>query len=222
MAPRAAPAVAAAEGSGAATKTDVRGLKARARAGDDAYAGAYRQGQTHARAGRAAEPPFDADLAAAYQQGHDDASAEREAKTTGRARQPSGPAAGPAGTERSRGPAGPTSRAGAGAGSSLGGRLLGGGGPLDSGAGLLLGAILYANVVNYLRGGLPAVRGWWAAKFLNKPYRGPLAASKYSGAASNAATITTVSHQRAVGPAVGVPPVLSGAGAATSTGSVLA
>jgi hypothetical protein len=45
---------------------------------------------------------------------------------------------------------------------------------VNDGAGFLLGLVGYALLLNYLRGGLPAVRGWFAAKFLNIPYTGEL------------------------------------------------
>lgn len=38
----------------------------------------------------------------------------------------------------------------------------------SDGAGFVLGLIAYAILANYLRGGVPAVRAWFAAKFLNK------------------------------------------------------
>lgn len=44
---------------------------------------------------------------------------------------------------------------------------------VDEGAGFVLGLVAYALLLNYLRGGIPAVRGWLAAKFINRPYHGP-------------------------------------------------
>lgn len=41
----------------------------------------------------------------------------------------------------------------------------------DDLAGAVMGALGYIIVINYLRGGLPQVRGWFAAKFLNRPYK---------------------------------------------------
>lgn len=41
-----------------------------------------------------------------------------------------------------------------------------------NGAGVLLGMLGYAVLVNFLHGGPAQVRGWMAAKFLNKPYQG--------------------------------------------------
>ena len=46
------------------------------------------------------------------------------------------------------------------------------GGAAQEGAGFLLGLFAYALLLNYLRGGVPQVKGWLGAKFLNKPYRG--------------------------------------------------
>lgn len=42
---------------------------------------------------------------------------------------------------------------------------------VSDGSGFLLGLIGYALVLNYIRGGPAAVRGWFAAKFMNKPYQ---------------------------------------------------
>lgn len=44
---------------------------------------------------------------------------------------------------------------------------------VSDGAGLLLGMVAYALLINYLKGGAPQVRGWLAAKFINKPYTVP-------------------------------------------------
>lgn len=41
----------------------------------------------------------------------------------------------------------------------------------DDLAGAAMGALGYVLVINYLRGGLPQVKGWFAAKFLNRPYQ---------------------------------------------------
>lgn len=60
---------------------------------------------------------------------------------------------------------------------STGQRLLQGardsvaGGFVEEGAGLLLGLLAWALVLAYFRGGPAAVKGWLAAKFLNKPYK---------------------------------------------------
>lgn len=56
-------------------------------------------------------------------------------------------------------------------------------------AGGAMGALGYIIVINYLHGGLPQVRGWFAAKFLNRPYKPPAgAAGKEVGVAAPAAT----------------------------------
>lgn len=39
----------------------------------------------------------------------------------------------------------------------------------NDGAGFLLGLFAYALLANYLRNGVPGVKGWLAAKFLNRP-----------------------------------------------------
>lgn len=41
--------------------------------------------------------------------------------------------------------------------------------PVSTGAGIVLGVFGWALAVNYLRGGMPQVRGYLSAKFLNKP-----------------------------------------------------
>ncbi|HEV8675022.1 MAG TPA: hypothetical protein VGX21_13325, partial [Methylomirabilota bacterium] len=50
-------------------------------------------------------------------------------------------------------------------------QLKGPGGAVNDGAGFVLGALLWALVLAYLRGGPPMVKGWLRAKFLNKPYQ---------------------------------------------------
>src|SRR2546421_8321563 len=54
------------------------------------------------------------------------------------------------------------------------GKALGGGGVASDGAGFVLGLIVYALGLNFIRGGWPAVAGWFGAKFINKPYTGPV------------------------------------------------
>jgi hypothetical protein len=46
----------------------------------------------------------------------------------------------------------------------------------DDGAGFLLGVLAWTLTLNYLRGGLPQAKGWLAAKFLNRPFTGTVAA----------------------------------------------
>ena len=36
----------------------------------------------------------------------------------------------------------------------------------------ILGILIWALVVNFLRGGTPQAKGWLAAKFFNQPYTG--------------------------------------------------
>ncbi|MFE7413139.1 hypothetical protein [Streptomyces laurentii] len=45
----------------------------------------------------------------------------------------------------------------------------GNGGAMDTGAGIVLGVVGYALLVNFLRGGPSQVKTWLAAKFVNKP-----------------------------------------------------
>lgn len=54
------------------------------------------------------------------------------------------------------------------------------------GAGLVLGVIGYALVLNYVRGGPAAMVGWVKSKFLNEPYTANLAATGKPGAVTPA------------------------------------
>jgi len=45
---------------------------------------------------------------------------------------------------------------------------IGGGTVTQTGAGIVLGIVAYALLVNYLRGGIPRVQEWFRAKFLNE------------------------------------------------------
>ncbi|MCU1449333.1 MAG: hypothetical protein JWP02_1503 [Acidimicrobiales bacterium] len=51
-----------------------------------------------------------------------------------------------------------------------------GGTVVEEGAGFLLGLVLYALVLSYIKYGPDGVRGWLAAKFFNRPYNPPGAA----------------------------------------------
>ncbi|MFL6144534.1 MAG: hypothetical protein ACJ72N_22060 [Labedaea sp.] len=48
--------------------------------------------------------------------------------------------------------------------------VVAGGSPAEEGAGVLLGLLAYALLLAYIRYGPDGVRGWLAAKFLNRPY----------------------------------------------------
>lgn len=61
-------------------------------------------------------------------------------------------------------------------------RVVAGGSAPQEGAGLLLGLILYALASSYIRYGPAGVRGWFAAKFINKPF------APAAGSTPNAAT----------------------------------
>jgi hypothetical protein len=50
--------------------------------------------------------------------------------------------------------------------------VLGGRSP-GSASGLVLGLAGYAIVINYIRWGTPGVKGWFSAKFVNKPFTAP-------------------------------------------------
>jgi hypothetical protein len=97
---------------------------------------------------------------AAYEAGVEEERARASGATSGAAR----PAARRGGGGATSGAARPAARRG-------------GGGLVDDGAGFILGLVAYALLVNYLRGGVPAVRGWLAAKFINRPYMGASAGS---------------------------------------------
>ncbi len=61
---------------------------------------------------------------------------------------------------------------------------------VQEGAGFLLGLFLYALFINYLRAGPAGVRGWLAAKFLNKPVGAPTSSTaKPTAAAAPAGTV---------------------------------
>lgn len=57
----------------------------------------------------------------------------------------------------------------------------------NDGAGLVMGAVLYAVMLNYLRGGPDGVRAWFGAKFLNKPAASGYGPLTKEGPASRAA-----------------------------------
>jgi hypothetical protein len=103
---------------------------------------AYRQAYTMGQAGEPPDPTWDQATRDAYDQGVDDAARQRREERGDRAGQ------------RTSG------RPGGGAGSDL----------VNDGAGFLLGLFVYALVLNYLRGGPDRVKGWLAAKFINKPW----------------------------------------------------
>lgn len=44
--------------------------------------------------------------------------------------------------------------------------------PIETGAGFLLGVVMWAVALNWLRGGPAQARGWIMAKLVNKPYDG--------------------------------------------------
>ena len=123
----------------------------RAAAGDRRRQAAYQQGLS----GADLDPSYPPDLQDAWEAGRS------EAATRARAPQEQiltdeGPGPAPA-PSRSGGPgARPTSTATV----------------SQQGAGLFVGLIAYALLVNYIRGGTPQVKGWLAAKFMNKPYTG--------------------------------------------------
>lgn len=56
---------------------------------------------------------------------------------------------------------------------------------VNNGAGFVLGLVLYALVLNYLKGGPAQVKGWIAAKFINKPYAGRAVGRYDRGATSS-------------------------------------
>lgn len=137
----------------APAKRDTDQVRREARGRDDAYAAAYRSGQT----GR----PLP-----------DDASdAEREAHTFGRqdAANPAATAPAPARSPRR---AGAGRRPAASRPQTLRRRVLGPqGGTIrvsGGGAGLFLGVLAYAVASSWLRYGWPGVTGWFSAKFFNQ------------------------------------------------------
>lgn len=139
---------------GAATKSDVAGMKRQARQNNAAYGASYNRGLADAQAG-VHQPPTDRDDLEAYEFGHSDYQPAPEG-----------------GDQPTPAPTPP----GAGAGSSSGRSWRPKPPKADSAAGFLLGLALYPLVINYMKGGLPAVKGWFAAKFLNRPYNAAPAA----------------------------------------------
>jgi hypothetical protein len=101
---------------------------------------AYQQAYTMGQAGEPPDPSWDQPTQDAYDSGVDEAATQRREERGDRARQTAGTIARP-----------------------------GGGDLVNDGAGFLLGLIVYALVINYLRGGTAQARGWIAAKFINKP-----------------------------------------------------
>jgi hypothetical protein len=144
-------------GAGAPTKADNAGFRRVAAAADRRRNAAYQAGVT----GSQPREAFDGDpeLGDLHDQGRAEASStKRAAKRSarlGRARSSSSRWA--KGAVRKGVVAPVTARVGS-----------------DDLAGVVVGMLGYIVVINYLRGGLPAVRGWFAAKFLNRPYTGPL------------------------------------------------
>ncbi|HLY84811.1 MAG TPA: hypothetical protein VKQ71_17635 [Acidimicrobiales bacterium] len=139
---------------GAPTKADNAALKRQAAAKTVTQRAAYEAGLAGERPGFY-DDPLDEQ---AYQAGRDarDASARSPSDASSRARG-DGSRRGP------RSPASSPSRAGSPTGSSPG-RLVSG----QDGAGVLLAFVGYAVAINFLRGGAPQVRRWFAAKFLNQ------------------------------------------------------
>lgn len=139
--------------AGAPTKADNRAMKARARSKNDASAAAYASGQ------RGETPGFF------------DSPEEEKAFSAGRDEHAAAPA-GPAGTGP---PAAPTARKPSpsprsGGGSSWSGGRRGGllsPPSVQDPAGAVLALIAYAIGINFIKGGMPQVRKWFAAKFLN-------------------------------------------------------
>lgn len=127
--------------SGPATKGDVKRLRRQAAAGDDLLQQAYQAGQDGT--------PFDESLFAdtagardAWQSGADERTAGARQQHLDSARNTAGAVARP-----------------------------GGPGWVNDSAGWVLGLLVYALALNYLRGGAPQAKGWIAAKFLNRPYK---------------------------------------------------
>lgn len=163
---------------GAPLPSDVRAMKSRARSRDDTIGDAYNAGAADAAAGTpGAHRPTDPELADYYDAGLDDTTSAPGGARRGGGRRGGGGSRGPG---RSGGGRGGGSGPGRGPGFGSGGpSLLSRGGAKassagQSGAGIILGMVAYAVIINYLRGGAPAVRGWFAAKFTNKPYGGNL------------------------------------------------
>lgn len=146
--------------AGRPTKSDNAGLKRQAKAREGRHAAAYEAGK------RGETPEFFADPTEeqAFQSGRE------EFNTPGSG---GGPANGPAAPKAPKAGAGsrggnprPSQKPRGSASSSLFGGA--GGRPGTEAAGVLLSLVGYAVGFNFLAGGMPQVRQWFAAKFLNK------------------------------------------------------
>lgn len=127
-------------GGGKPTASDERADRARRRQRDAPLQRAFEAGR---RGDDPAEFQTDDELAGYYDEGRSFARTEARA---GR-----------------RAARGEQLRSQAGAAGASAGRLA------NDGAGFLLGLFAYALLANYLRHGIPGVKGWLAAKFLNQP-----------------------------------------------------
>jgi hypothetical protein len=180
--------------SGAPTKSDVRHLRAQAATHDTEYRRGYEDG----KAGRSEEAPFDDPSAAAvYEQGYaagaDDQQAEPEPEPEPKSGV--GPAVGAGSGSR---PKPSTSRIDV----------------TGEGAGLILGVVGYALVLNYLAHGWPGVTGWISAKFLNKVTLNQAPSGVAPGAGQPGRNLPNAEGQ---GPTVQTPsgPVSAGGGSPT-------
>lgn len=158
------------DGTRAPTDAERATDRGQARKADRATGDAYDSGFADHQAGNpGANRPADPALGSIYDAGTADS---RKAGRSGAGRSSSGRSS----AGRSSAGTGPGRAAKGGAPNpSRPGVSAGKGGAAESGAGVILGMIGYALVINYLRGGYPAVRGWFGAKFINKPYTGGLA-----------------------------------------------
>jgi hypothetical protein len=146
-----------AEDFGPPTKSEIAAMRAQAAAGDGRRQSAYQAGVE----GRSFEDLDDEtrDTAGAIE--------AWESGVTERDEAPADDERAPAeGADQGTGDENPP----AGGGRALP-RVKGPGGAVNDGAGFVLGALVWALVLAYLRGGPPMVKGWLRAKFLNKPYQ---------------------------------------------------
>ena len=152
-------AAGAAAGAGTPTKADTAHFKRGAAARDRERDGAYWAGHRGETADNIAG---DTELEDLYREGQADRGKDPAQRNPPSTRQSAGPGRSSSSSGQGNGWA---SRAAGGTVRSLTSSV-----DTDDLAGLVMGMLGYVIVINYLRGGLPQVKGWFAAKFLNRPY----------------------------------------------------
>jgi hypothetical protein len=142
---------------GPATKSDNAALKKRAKASNVRYSDAYEKGRRGDQSDSFYDDP-------AEQQAYDTGSEEHKRAKGAPSPPGDGGGAGPTGK-----PARPGKKPASSPFSRFGGKAKKAGSSIGTeGAGAVLALAAYAVGINFLKGGTPRVRQWFAAKFLNK------------------------------------------------------